>query len=880
MNLLSNTRIRLACLAGVAMLGMLLGGCAGDDDGGKKSGGGTAYPAVPTDRPTFTGLSPVIDTHGGDGSTGNNGGSGGDIELRALHGRVLHNDNRSRPAVNANVLTTADLADNIVTYAELLALTGANVQVVTVGGNTIVDLFGGDFFIPGGATLDLSGAPFGIDEVAIRANLAGDVIRIDGAINGVRLTDDSVSVSLLSETSTGTAICVDGNVDLRGYPSAVLYDGGNFTAFAFSGAVVVRGTINTSGNSPSADDGGDGGDVTLASDEGDVVAPFGILLTSGGFGDTGGDGGNVEVQASDTERLDFDWAVRAAGGAATAQGGNGGDLFVNYDGPLNAFCIFECFAGAATSGGGQFGGDVYFTGLTTQGVVQGSTNGGNGSTGGSAGNITVDGESVFGIAVEVTANGGTGGTNNGGDAGSISVYCEGAALVNVLVNAQARGGTGATSGGSGGRVDVGGYGETNNLTATADASGGNGGTGNGGAGGETSFYMASAYGESIVNSTFTAVMNGGNGVQGGQGGSFRRFGGSVGFSGGQRHNFTLNVTGNGGNGTSASGGAGGTAQMSLADLVSVTVALNAAFNGGATATSTSGTGTGGSFLVNMNDQNSLTLNGGTVSLRGGLNSGSAAGGLGGRVDFQGQFGAVLTTNNLTWDLRGGDSNGGRGGDALNQTNAAFTVSNVGQVLLNGGAINAVGGQGSVTSGSSGGGNGGRVTINAAARVLIATPVTTSGGTGSTNGAAGGAGPVFIAGNGALIDITANITANGQTGTTAGAAGNISIVGVASSNITISAVVETRGGTSTSIAGPVGAVGGNIDIGQGIEAAFTLTATGVLRSVGGGPNANSGLIDIDLTGTGLAGIDEQTGSQIIAQSGNATAQPANIDRNTN
>ncbi len=879
MNLLANTRIRLACLAGVAMLGMLLGGCSGDDDDKKGGGFGFSYPAVPTDRPTFTGLSLAIDTHGGDGSTGNDGGAGGDINLRALHGRILHNDNRSRPAVNANVLTSIELGDNIVTYAELLALTGANVQVVTTGGNTIIDLFGSDFFIPGTATLDLSGTPGGIDEVAIRANLAGDVIRIDGAINGVRLTDDSVNLSLLSETTTGTAICVDGNVDLRGYPSAVLYDGGDFTAFAYSGAVVVRGTINTSGNSASADDGGDGGDVTLASDEGDVVAPYGILLAAGGFGSTGGDGGDIDVQASDTERMDFDWAVRTFGGAASSLGGNGGDFLVNYDGPLNMFCIFECFAGNATSGGGQFGGDVSIAGLTTQGVVQGSTNGGNGSTGGNAGSIDVEGEGVFGLAYEVTANGGTGGTNNGGDGGNISLYCDGAAMVNVLVNAASRGGVGATSGGSGARIQVGGYGETDNLTATVDASGGNGGTGAGGSGGEVSFYQASAYGESIVNSSFTAVTNGGNGVSGGTGGSFRRFGGSVGFSGGQRHNFTLNLTGNGGNGTSAAGGAGGTAQMTLSDLVSMTLALNASFNGGSTATG-NGTGTGGSFLITMNDQNSLTLNGGTVSLRGGLNSGPSGGGLGGRVDIAGQFGSVLTTNNLTWDLRGGDSNGGIGGDALNQTNAAFTISNVGQVLLNGGAINAVGGQGSVTSGSNGGGDGGRVTINSQARLLVASPVSTSGGSGSTNGAAGGAGPVFIAGNGALIDITANITANGQNGTTAGAAGNISIVGVATSNITVSAVVETRGGTSTSIAGPVGAVGGNIDIGQGIEAAFTLTATGILRSVGGGPNANSGFIDIDLVGTGLGGIDEQTGSQIIAQSGSGAAQAGNIDRNTN
>lgn len=83
MNLLSNTRIRLACVAGMAVLGLLLGGCSNDDDGGKKGGFGFVYPDVPTARPTFTGLTAVIDTHGGDGSTGNNGGNAGDITLRA-----------------------------------------------------------------------------------------------------------------------------------------------------------------------------------------------------------------------------------------------------------------------------------------------------------------------------------------------------------------------------------------------------------------------------------------------------------------------------------------------------------------------------------------------------------------------------------------------------------------------------------------------------------------------------------------------------------------------------------------------------------------------------------------------------------------------------
>lgn len=877
--LLSNTRFRLACVAGMAALGLLLGGCSGDDDDKKGGGFGFSYPDVPTARPTFTGLMPAIDTHGGDGSTGNDGGAAGDISLRALHGRVLHNDSRPRPGVNANVLTATELGDSTVTYAELLAL--ANTQVVTSGNSTIIDLYGQDFYLPAGATLDLSAAPGAIDTVAIRANLNGDVIRLDGNVNGVRLTLDSVNLTLLSEQTTGTAICVDGNINLSGYPSSIIYDGGDFLALAFSGATVVRGTINTSGNSPSADNGGNGGDVTLGSDEGDVVAPFGILLATGGFGVTGGNGGNVQVWASDTEKMNFDWAVRTFGGGASAQGGSGGDIDVNYDGPLNVFCIFEAFSGSATSGGGNVGGDVSFRGLTTQGVVQGSVNGGSGGTGNNAGSVYVDGDSVFGLAVEVTANGGTGSTGSGGNGGSVEVYCDGAALINVLVNSQNRGGQGSTSGGAGSRTQIGGYGETRNVTATIDGSGGAGGTGNGGSGGEAGLYMASSYGESITDTTITATLNGGNGVGGGAGGNFSRFGNPCNLSGGQRHNFTLNLTGNGGNGTSAAGGNGGTFRMSLNDLVSADIDVNASFNAGSSTSGTS-SGTGGNFLVSMTDQSSLSFNGGTVSLRGGANSSSTAGGLGGRAEVTGNFGGVFETNTVNWDLRGGDSNGGRGGDALNQTFAAFTVTGMSQVLLRGGAINAVGGRGSATTGSSGGGNGGRVVISNQGYLLMNSPIDTSGGPGATGtvGTGGSAGPVAITVNASNCEVTANITANGQTANTPGAAGSISILGDSTTVFTISSTIETRGGTSTSIAGPVGAVGGNIDIGNNIEAHLHLTATAILRSVGGGPNANSGLIDIDLLGTGTAEIVEDVGSQIIAQSGSGATQSGNIDRNTN
>jgi hypothetical protein len=877
MNLIPNMNLKTACVLGLSVLGLLLGGCSGDDDNGKGGGFGITYPAVPTDRPTFTGLSAVIDTHGGDGSGSNNGGRAGDINLRALHGRVLHGDNRARPAVNANVLTTLELADNIVTYAELLAL--ANTQVITAGTATIIDLYGQDFFLPSGATLDISGAPAGVDTIGIRANLNGDVIRLDGNVNGVRLTLDSVELRLLSEQTTGTAICVDGNINLSGYPSSVLYNGGQFMAVSFSGATVVRGTINTSGNSPTAANGGRGGDVIIGSDEGDVVVPFGILLATGGAGGatagSGGDGGDLEIWGSDTETMNCDWAVRNFGGGSVTQGGGGGDIDVNYDGPLNIFCIFESYSGTASSGSAAFGGAVNFQGLTTQGVVQGSVNGGGGGTGSPAGSIIVRGDSVFGLAVEATANGGTGSSGGGGAGGSITVYCDGAALVNILLNAQARGGQGATSGAAGGRIEIGGYGETSGVTATVDVSGGNGTSGNGGNGGNAVIYMDSDYGESITNTTFTATMNGGNGgSQGGNGGNFQRLGNPVFLRGGQRHNFTLNLTGNGGTGGSAAGGNGGTFDLELSDLVSAVIAINASFNGGASTTGTS-SATGGNFFAFLNDQSKLTLNGGTVSLRGGANSSSTAGGLGGRVDFQGDFGSVVEVSLLTWNLRGGDSSAGRGGDALNQTFAAFTATNLSQLLLRGGAINATGGQGTAV----GGGNGGRVVISMQGYLLMDSPIDTSGGPGG-NTTGGSAGPVGIVVNASNCEITDNITANGQTAITAGAAGNISILGNSTTVFTISSTIETRGGSSTSIAGPVGAVGGNIDIGNNIEAHLHLTATAILRSVGGGPNANSGQIDIDLLGTGTAEIVEDAVGLIIALNGAGTPQPANIDRNTN
>ncbi|MCC7510482.1 MAG: hypothetical protein IT464_14060 [Planctomycetes bacterium] len=869
-----NASLRAAALLAVGMLAILLGGCGDDDKGGKsRSGGGSSvYPSIPTVLPTLVGLPVAIDTSGGT-STGAAGGSGGDITVWASAGRIVLDDGRSRPAINNNFLTPTVLANSSVTYAELIAIQPGRVSVA--GGTAWVDLIGEDFHLPAGATLDISDAPIAVDQVVIRTNLAGDFIRIDGNVNGVRLTLDSVGLGLLSEQATGNAISIDGNVDLRGYSSPVTYDGGELTLIAYHGAVILAGTVNTTGNSPGAAAGGTGGNVTLLSDAGDIILPDGMIQANGGGGTLGGAAGDSGFSASSAVMMRFAWSVRANGGAGTGanQGGDGGDVSVDCDGPLDMFMATEALGGATGTGDGGQGGDVSVRGLTSQGAVVSSSNGGAGGLGGDGGNGVFEGESVFGVAVQFTAHGGTGSVQ-GGSGGSLQLYADGAECVNVLATFMARGGNSAGQGGQGGDSVYESYGETLNLTLTGDVSGGTGtGTsGNGGDGGECVARMWSRFGEAITASTFNFTANGGGGANmGGGGGNL-----TVDLSASDRNAMTVSFSGVGGAGGADLGGTGGSADFGMGTGVSLVADLDINVSGGGT-TSGNGAGTGGDFSLNSAGISTIALSG-NVTARGGTNSGLGGGGTGGTASVFAAFWAVLSFDTMVFDLRGGDSASGRGG---NGAGTSFDLGVGGQVTFTNGSILASGGAGSATSGTTGGGNGGGVSIvTQFGHLLMGADIDVSGGNGSTQGAGSAAGQVDIACQTADLQITGDIVADGRTGLSAGPAGDINIAGDGTTRMVITSLLSANGGGSTSVAGPVGAAGGNIDIGGGFEFSVRFASTAIVRANGGTPNGAAGLIDIDLAGTGISGITEDAGSLLQTNTGNGTPVPANIDRNTN
>ena len=102
------------------MAALVVGACNHDDKG--SSGGSFTYAAPPTDRPTLTGKTVVIDTSGGEAPTAADGGIGGDIDFAATQGVMMTDAGPSRPGIDNNFLTSTVLADNTVSYTELTTI--------------------------------------------------------------------------------------------------------------------------------------------------------------------------------------------------------------------------------------------------------------------------------------------------------------------------------------------------------------------------------------------------------------------------------------------------------------------------------------------------------------------------------------------------------------------------------------------------------------------------------------------------------------------------------------------------------------------------------------------------------------------------------------
>lgn len=872
---------KLAALCGLLLGGLTLGGCS-DDDKKKGGGGSTVFPGIPTARPDITGFPIVIDVSGRTSGPTTTGGAGGSITIATGTGDVRKDDGRGMPGINANYLTAAVMADNLVNYTELASIDPA---AVTVTGNTaVLDLVGVDFHLPVGVTMNLTDLRlvFGLDTLVIRAFGAGDVIRIDGLVQGAPLgAFTGIHVSFESLTNPGTAIAISGTINLEPVSNNGLA-GGNFSAHADQGSILVRGTISSIGSPMTAGICGPGGNVSLFADRGSILLREGIVQANGGNGDFGGgNGGSISVFTPHhlkKQRVPF--GFRANGGNATGSGdgGNGGFITLTMRSPLDLFTVCEVNGGNSAGDDGGDAGICNVAGMIVQGVLVLNANGGNGDEdGGShAGACVVGGESLTGLAVVATRNGGTSTNNDGGDAGTVLIAVDGRYCVNVLLDLTAHGGSGDTGGGNAGTGLFMGYSEFRNANLVVLANGGSGDiAGNGGVGG---ILYQSALGET-VDINVDAQLNGGNGE------TLAGDGGTVSINAGPAVLTTeVNVTANGGNLTGAptapsKGGNGGTLDIGLGQPTSVNAIVSGSLAGGNGGTVGDG-GLGGIFRAQVGLNGSdLRLNTvGTMNLRGG----SATAGTGGRGGFAGVScgsGGSFDSNLLNLDLRGGDSTGSDGGDGFSVGGAAFEASFAGPAWFRGGTITVSGGNGSTASGTGAGGDSG---------VAIITSISHDIHFGATILAHGGNG-VLLGGNAASSPIIEmNVDSDGDriagtlrvTGTLRSRGGDASN-GIGGSggfiylhshdntfpksggDVYVSGLVESIGGNGAGTNGVGGAAQG-IEISSGGN---VLDISGTVRSLGGAGPAGGAVGDIDFATTAITNI--RISGTIEALGGTAT-----------
>lgn len=761
-----------AVAASLLGMALVMGACSGDDDDGGGGGGGLKFKAPPTARPSLAGMTVRIDVSGGNGTAGA-GGDGGTVALVASNGS-LRSAGGGASADN-NFLTAGVLADNTVSYTELAAI---DPLAIGIDGTTaIIDLYGRDFHLPSGATLNLGDAAFGvIDTINIRTNLSGDVIRIDGTVVTARAGNIGPTLQLITMNNTGAALTINGTINANG---ATGQDGGTFAAIANSGHIVLNGSITSRGSNAAS--GLEGGVVQLVASQGDVLVAAGQFVAHGGTGTTdGGEGGSFQgVASSVLSSSNFNWGFAANGGSAgSGAGGVGGQFVLDGGDWVNLFTPVQLDGGDSTTGAGGSGGQAAQTAGTTTGVLQIQANGGSGAaTGGNGGayNPVLGGQllwyNIQSFAFVFTANGGDGttdagdggivgpsqsaaygwtqqvrfevtahggaGTTGPGSGGGISTFIAVGSCDNFTVDIQASGGNGTTLGGNGGGTGTFAcYGIHSNVRVTGTINGGDASAAAGTAGdaGNIVFISAALGGSSnATGNRIEVTANGGNAPAGDTGGN----GGTVQVQCGlanQTGEIGLSVLGtyNGGNagGAAGSGGAGGGVVISsIGAITGGQLTANFIANGG---TGTSAGGQGGGIQTQLGGLTEVT---GTVTANGGQGIGTGDGGEGGSLTVLASMGyGHVLIRNLNFTALGGNSDqdvGGQGGTVLvDDVNCEVTVTG-GNFVLNGG-------NGATVSGTADGGSGGTFTISTLEHnVDVRTTVSANGGTGTDSGGSGG-----------------------------------------------------------------------------------------------------------------------------------------------
>jgi hypothetical protein len=875
---------RLMMIPVLASAALVLAGCPDEDKDDGKGGGGTIivpeqFPPIPTNRPTLTGMPITIDLSGGDAqSPQGNGGSAGDVFIEAPAGTVMEDDDRAEPAAGANFLTAAVLADNVVTFTELVGIDPANVSMVSSG--VYIDIDGADFHLPAGATLDLTDAT--AENLAIRGLGPDDRVIIAGTVLCAATSFDGINLLLISHATSGTAISVSGTLDTRGTTSGP--NAGDVLMLAEWGDVMVRGTVIARGV-PGISGGGQGGDLSILASQGDVVLAAGMWQTNGGSAAVGGfsdQGGRIEVLSAFD--MTFAWGIRAnGGGGSSAQWG--GDIRVQCWQVLTLNMPFDLNGGSSTSATGGGGGQCEMEGWVIIGVAAGSADGGDGiDGGGQGGSVYMRGASITGVALDATANAGNAQTGGGGSGGSVEINTDGQLCVNVLLDGEARGGDG-TTGGDGGYVAITGDATQTNSNLVSNVSGGTGTTGSGGFGGSTGVGIYNELGAELQQVSLTVIANGGNGFTGGSGGFI-----FVDPGAGTNNNVTAMVTATGGAAVmggppAGDGGRGGFLSASNSEgggSWSMVLTLSGSMIGGMSDGGSGGQGGGVEFVADGNGGWYEVNTQGTFSMRGGNALATGQGGVGGTMYVSTDVGKVFESDNFSFDMRGGDSAQGSGGPGAGTGrlgNPGLRMFCSGSIDLRGGTIDMSGGQGSTTSGTGTGGTGGEAQfytmfgdISFAGTLLI----NGGDGPGGGGGAVSGEAVEFNADSDAdgiagMIRMSGVVRCNGGNGTGTDASGgnsgyiwflNMDQPMVSGGDIIISGIVESNGGSGTGLGS-----GGNS---SGIEvssAGSLIEVSGTLRQLAG-----AGDFGGSVSGPYVASVSTTTiviGGTIESAGGNGT-----------
>jgi len=463
---------------------------------------------------------------------------------------------------------------------------GGLVQVNDITGNTRFNLLstnggaGGDSAAGfGGAGGDGGDMTFILDGDFGLTAIPGNNLTSTGGASGVGLQS-----SLNGGEGGDVTINVNGNIDdllvtTSGGNSTSGGDGGGAGAITLIADNIGSASVPLSAitaNGGFGLQGGQGGPVNVQATLGNVFLTTinsngGAGQTDAGFGGTGGSGGNVDIVGGlgiSVGNIESIGGNGSDGDFSNPGGGGGSGGLIDLFSPNGSISATTLYATGGRGGNGNSGGDggtssgvtllavgsvtaseIYTTGGDGGDGIHpgaGPEDGSAGGTGGAAGNIQVQGDSVdlqgiFGTggsggdASDGAGSGGTGGTGGSGGEGAFVELdtANGSVLVNEIVLNGGSGGNAGNGGGAAGDGGLGGAGgDGGQLLSTT-------------VGGTTSFQSISASGGDGGD--------GGNGSSGGSGGN----GGLAGIGG---HGGTVGLTADGSfnlNPITARGGAGG-----------------------------------------------------------------------------------------------------------------------------------------------------------------------------------------------------------------------------------------------------------------------------------------------------------------------------------